>query len=318
MHDSTFSDVMSEVLEIREQYVRDRSVFVEGARMVRILRALGATDEDLEKIRLVSDNLSPDPTLPFRESKNGRFCFDFDRSAAYRLESQPFALSAEEDFVRHDSGQTRVFEEIGDDLQGNTAFQALLAFKSLVFREVPTAPRPKLDYGNPSWICTVFNLRTISTPDLVGEPALEGVHSDGVDHTMTTFLGCTNMTDDSAVTFLHDMREKNATRWNETDPELVLGQCRHRHFLDTLIVVDHERKHSLSPVSAVDERQPATRDMLIFFTRKPVLEGHISHPYDSLKAHDRLPMVIGLPSPAARGELVGAGGPVAGGTARWA
>lgn len=317
MHDSTFSDAMSEVLKIREQYVRDRSVFVKGARMVRILRALGATDEDLKKIKLVSDNLSPDPTLPFRESKNGRFCFDLDHSLAYRLEFQPFALSTEEDFVRHDSGQTRIFDEIGNDLQGNSAFRALLAFKSMIFRGVPTAARPKLDYDNPSWICTVFNLRTISTPDLLGEPALEGVHSDGVDHTMTTFLGSENMTDDSAVTFLHDMREINATRWNDTDPELVLGQCRHRHFLDTLIVVDHERKHSLSPVSAVDERLPATRDMLIFFTRKPVLQGHISHPYDSLEAHDRLPMTIDLPSPVAERELVGAAVPVAGGAVRW-
>ncbi|AKN70373.1 hypothetical protein QR97_11480 [Streptomyces sp. PBH53] len=315
MHDSTFSDAMSEVLEIREHYVRDRAVFVAGARMARVLRALGATDEDLEKLKLVSDHLAPDPTLPFRESKNGRFCFDFDRSRAYRLEFQPFALSAEEDFVRHDSGQTRVFEEIGDDLQGNSAFQALLAFKSLIFRGTTTVPRPKLDYDNPSWICTVFNLRTISTPDLVGEPALEGVHSDGVDHTMTTFLGSENMTADSAVTFLHDMREKNATRWNETDPELVVGRHQHRHFLDTLIVVDHERKHSLSPVSAVDERLPATRDMLIFFTRKPVLEGHISYPYDSLRAHDRLPTVIELPAPATERTLVGAGAPAAGGMA---
>lgn len=317
MHDSTFSDAMSEILEIREQYDRDRSVFVDGTRMTRILRALGATDEDLAKIKLVSENLPPDPTLPFRESRNGRFCFDTDRSRAYRLEFQPFALSAEEDFVRHDSGQPRVFEEIGSDLQENSAFRALLVFKSLVFRGVTTEPRPKLDYDNPSWICTVFNLRTISTPDLVGEPALEGVHSDGVDHTMTTFLGSDNMTADSAVTFLHDMREKNATRWNETDPELVLGQRRHRHFLDTLIVVDHERKHSLSPVSAVDKRLPATRDMLIFFTRKPVVEGHISHPYDSLKAHGRLPMAIDLPSLPSEGELAGAGAPVGGGMTQW-
>lgn len=318
MHDSTISDAISEALEIRNEYIRDRAVFIDGSRMMRILQGLGATDDDLEKIKLVSDSLPPDPTLPFRKSKNGRFCFDLDQASAFRLEFQPFALSVEEDFVRHDSGQTRVFEEIADDLQQNSAFQALLAFKSLIFREVATTPRPKLDYGNPSWICTVFNLRTISTPGLVGEPALEGVHSDGVDHTMTTFLGSENMSADSAVTFLHDMQEKNAARWNETDPELVLGQYRHRHFLDTLIVVDHERKHSLSPVSAVDDRLPATRDMLIFFTRKPVLEGHISHPYDSLKAHEQLPLAIGLPLSPVERELVGAGLPDAGGLAQWA
>ncbi|MEU2957157.1 2OG-Fe dioxygenase family protein [Streptomyces xanthochromogenes] len=295
MYDFTLSDAMSEIMEIKAQYISERSVFVEGARMIPLLKALGATDVDLERIKLVSDDLPKDPTLPFRESRNGRFCFDFENSRVYRLEAQPFALSAEEDFVRHDSGQTRVFEEVGDNLQLNTALQALLVFKSLVFHGVATAHRPKLDYNSPGWICTLFNLRTISTPELQGEPALEGVHSDGVDHTMTTFLGSQNMTPGSAVTFLHDMREKNATRWNETDPELVLGERGHRHFLDTLMVVDHERKHSLSPVEAVDTTRTATRDMLIFFTRKPVLEGHISHPYDSLTAHERLPMTVELP-----------------------
>lgn len=297
MNDLTFNDAVPEILEIREHYARERSVFIEGDRMVKILKALGATPEDLEKIKLVSDDLPKDPTLPFRESKNGRFCFDLDNFRAYRLEFQPFALSVEEDFVRHDSGQTRIFEEIGNDLQLNSALQALLAFKSLIIRGLRTARRPKLDYASTEWICTLFNLRTISSPELQGEPALEGVHSDGVDHTMTTFLGSRNMTDDSAVTFLHSMQEENGTRWNHTNRELALGRYQHRHFLDTMIVVDHERKHSLSPVTAVDEGSPATRDMLIFFTRKPVTEGHISYPYDSLQAHEELPMALELPRP---------------------
>ncbi|KAJ5889083.1 hypothetical protein N7495_009124 [Penicillium taxi] len=118
--------------------------------------------------------------------------------------------------------------------------------------------------------CTLFNLRTVTNKDLVGEPALEGVHSDGVDFTMTTFLGSENMTSDSAVTFLHDMRAKNALRWDEVNPVHTMGSYQHRDFLDTLLFVDHERKHSLSPVHAVDPAWPATRDMLIFFTRKPV------------------------------------------------
>ncbi|MGW1194274.1 2OG-Fe dioxygenase family protein [Streptomyces sp. NPDC002536] len=287
-------DALSEILDIRADYIAGRSVFVTGDRMAGLLKALGATPEDLEKLKRVSDDLREDPTLPFRRSKNGRFCFDFKDLRAFRLEFQPFALSAEEDFVRHDSGKARVFHEIGDDLQQNTALQALFVFKSLMIHGVSTARRPKLDYGSDNWICTLFNLRTITTPDLVGEPALEGVHSDGVDHTMTTFLGSDNMTDDSAVTFLHDMQERNATRWDETDPRLVLGRRQHRAFLDTLLVVDHERKHSLSPVAAADPGRAATRDMLIFFTRKPALSGHISHPYDSLRPHEALPMSVDL------------------------
>jgi len=81
------------------------------------------------------------------------------------------------------------------------------------------------------------------------------------------------------------------------DPELIVGKYRHRHFLDTILIVDHERKHSLSPVIAGDPRATSTRDMLIFFTRKPADEGHVSYPYDSFARHTSLPMSIDLMPP---------------------
>jgi hypothetical protein len=165
-----------------------------------------------------------DPTLPFRKSKNGCFCFNIKNGRIDRLEFQPFILSADEDFVRHDSGQVREFVEIGNDLQLNSVLQALLRFNALMIQDVNIVQRSKLDYDSSNWVCTLFNLRTVTTPDLVGEPALEGVHSDGVDHTMTTLLGSENMTSDSAITFLHDMREQNGTRCDDVDPELVVGK----------------------------------------------------------------------------------------------
>ncbi|KAJ6133777.1 hypothetical protein N7523_000099 [Penicillium sp. IBT 18751x] len=285
---------IADLILLREEFIKNRLIFVKGDRLIPILKVLGATDKDLEKMKTVSDTLRDDPTLPFRKSKNGRFCFDFEQSQVRRLEFQPFALSVEEDFVRHDSGQIRKFQEVDEDLQGNSTLHALFVFKALIFRGVPIKQRPKLNYDTENFVCTLFNLRTVTNKDLVGEPALEGVHSDGVDFTMTTFLGSENMTSDSAVTFVHDMRAKNALRWDEVDPAHTLGSHQHRDFLDTLLFVDHERKHSLSPVHAVDPACPATRDMLIFFTRKPVVEGHISHPYDSLNSHPSLPMRVEL------------------------
>ena len=73
--------------------------------------------------------------------------------------------------------------------------------------------------------------------------------------------------------------------WNEADPGLLLGRFRHRRFLDTLLIADGEAKHSLSPVVAGDAGAAATRDMLIFFTRKPAAPGHVSYPFDSLEDH---------------------------------
>ncbi|GIC84256.1 2OG-Fe dioxygenase family protein [Aspergillus udagawae] len=294
MLDPNFYKGISKIMRLRQSYIKDRSIFIEGRVMASILKHLGARDDDFRALQDVNDINIGDPTLPFRKSRNGRFCFDLNTRSVRRLEFQPFALSAEEDFVRHDSDMIRVFDEIGNDIQLNTVFQALLVFKAIMFHGVMTKMRPRLDYGQHKWVCTLFALRTVTTPALLGEPALEGVHTDGVDHTMTTFLKSDNMAPNSAATFLHDMRETTGIRLNESKPELIRGNAQHRHFLDTILIVDHELKHSLSPVYAVDSAREAYRDMLIFFTRKPVTESHISAGIDSLRPHKGMPMEVPL------------------------
>lgn len=285
------------IMKIRKRYLEERFVFVEGAEMVPLLAQLGATQADFARLQQVSDRLYKDPTLPFRRSRNGRFCFDMEAKKLRRLEFQPFALSLEEDFKRHDSGQIRVFDEVEDELQLNTAFQALMVFKAAVIHGVETTFRDKLNYDTKKWVCTLFNLRTVTTPNLLGEPALEGVHSDGVDHTMTTYLGSNNMQPKSAVTYMHEMEETTGISVNDTQTTLIRARAHHRHFLDTLVIVDHEYKHSLSPVYAIDPTREATRDMLIFFTRRPVVDGHISSRMDSLKPHEELRMEIPIFAP---------------------
>ncbi|OOS04625.1 hypothetical protein SAMN02745664_10317 [Moraxella cuniculi DSM 21768] len=276
--------------DIKQTYTKNRFVFINGNDMECILRFFGATKDDLDSIKIVSNSLADDPTLPFRKSKNGRFEINFQEDQVHRLKFQPFILSKEEDFVRYDSGMVRKFRGIGDDLQLNTAFQALLKFKSFMIQDVLVRKRPNLDYSANRYVSTVFNLRTITTPKLLGEPALEGVHSDGVDHTMTVLLDAKNLTQDSAITFVHDIREQNGLRYDECNPDYVLSQVRHTHFLDTLLIIDHERKHSLSPVFLENENHIATRDMLIFFTRKSTLSMHISNTYDSFDKHQELPI----------------------------
>ncbi|OGE57986.1 hypothetical protein PENARI_c001G01021 [Penicillium arizonense] len=289
-----FYEAISRICQLRRKYMEKRTVFVDGEEMVPILKALGARDEDFPRLQAVNNSLVGDPTLPFRKSRNGRFCFDWDTKSVRRLEFQPFALSVGEDFKRHDSDTVRVFDEVDNDLQLNTAFQALMVFKGLMFHGMTVKERPKLDYHSNKWVCTLFALRTVTTPEMLGEPALEGVHTDGVDHTMTTYLRSTNMTPDSAVTFLHDVKEKTGIRLQETAPEMIRARAQHRHFLDTLLIVDNERKHSISPVYAVNASREATRDMLIFFTRKPVTGDHISAGIDSLNPHREM----GLEFPA--------------------
>ncbi|KAK5988951.1 hypothetical protein PT974_10449 [Cladobotryum mycophilum] len=300
VHKSEFYETVAKIMKIRQKYVRDRSVFVESEEMVPLMLGLGAKEEDIPKLQVVSENLYHDPTLPFRRSRNCRFCIDFDTNSVRRLEFQPFALSVEEDFKRYDSGKIRRFDEIQNELQLNSVFQALLVFKSMILHGMTIAHRPKLEYEVNKWVCTLFNLRTFTNKDILGEPALEGVHADGVDHTMTTYLGSNNMRADSAATYMHSMDEKTGIRFEEMNPMHLLSRVQHKSFLDTLLIVDHERKHSLSPVFPIDKTKEATRDMLIFFTRKPVEKTHISGNIDSLKPHKELPMEVPIFVPGSR------------------
>lgn len=289
-----FYETIGKIMKLREKYLRDRSIFVESADMIDIVLGLGAKEADLPKMEKVSDHLYHDPTLPFRLTRNSRFCLDFDTHTIRRLEFQPFVLTVEEDFNRYDSGAIRRFDEVENELQLNSVFQALFAFKAMIIHGIEIAHRPKLEYGINKWVCTLFNLRTVTTPHILGEPALEGVHSDGVDHTMTTFLGSYNMSDNSAATFMHDMDEKTGIPLEEIKPKHLLARVQHKRLLDTLVIVDHERKHSLSAVYPVDETKEAHRDMLVFFTRKPVERTHVSGSIDSLTPHKELPMEVPL------------------------
>jgi len=277
---------------VAEAYAQQRFVFIPGAIMRGFLMDLGALKNDFASLPAIGDNLPSDPTLVFRRSRNARYIFDYERSMIYRGKFQPFMLSESEDFVRHDSGTERRFRGVDDSLQLNTAFQALLRFKSSFVKTVDAVPRRSTDHSQPRKVCTVFHLRTITTPQLVGEPALEGVHSDGVEHTMTTMIGSGNMLRGSAETSLHYNKQTTGMRHDQVDPEWAIERRSHADLLDTLLIVDSERKHSLSPLRAQDGRIAAHRDMLILFTRSLATTGHASARFDSTEPHPDLPLEL--------------------------
>ncbi|WP_084728180.1 2OG-Fe dioxygenase family protein [Yersinia nurmii] len=262
--------------------------------MKDILLELGAEPSDFAKLESVSAHLLSDPTLPFRQSKAGRFCFNFDDAKIERIEFQPFVLSTEDEFIRHDSGKIRHFRGIGDDLQLNTVFQALIKAKAYLIEGVTVIPRTKLNQASNQHLCTVFNLRTTTSPTIIGEPTSEGVHSDGCDHTMTIFLGSNNIADDSAKTFIHDMKQTTGLKHNDINKDLIVTEFQHKNFLDTLLFADNEKKHSLTPVIAKDKTKNSTRDMLILLTRKPLKKEHIHYKYDSFNSHMEVPLRINM------------------------
>lgn len=291
------TEVVSELVDVREEYRRLGWVFLPGDRVLDWLTTLGVGREEIASLPGYWEDLRPDPTLGFRRSRNGRFWSDPARKVVYRGVDQPFVLTDGEDFVRHDSGRKRVFASLDAGFSHGAAVRGLLAIKDFLIRGEVPVHRPNLDYTDPRSVTTAFALRTVTDAGRQGHPALEGVHADGVDHTMTTLIAAANMTPLSAVTFLHDNAERTGIPWQEARERYVRGQVRHRGFLDTLLVRDASFKHSLTPVTAEDPHTRATRDMLILFTRKPAAEPHPSAALDSadpMPGHRTSPL---LPEP---------------------
>lgn len=295
-YNADFYKSIAAIMELRRSYLENRYIFVRGDDMVPILKGLGARDVDFQSVREISDLTGPDPTLDYRTVTYGRYCIDAETRSVRRLETQPYTLTVQEDYKRHDSGVQRTFDEAPDEMQGNTVVQALMLFKAMVIQRVPVSPRDGLDYSSASWITILFNARTHTARHrgIHGEPALEGVHSDGSDHSMTVFLGSDNMQPDSAVTFLHDNQERTGVQTCETDPTLIHGRVQHRNPLDTLLFVDHDFKHSVTSLHQQDARREATRDMLVVFTRRPKVEGHVSGYADTFELHPTAPLHLPL------------------------
>ncbi|MCU4677550.1 2OG-Fe dioxygenase family protein [Catenovulum sp. 2E275] len=134
--------IYQRISSIKLQYLKNRCVFIPSDEMISILKGMGSTDADLAILKDAGDKLVQDPTLDFRKSRNGRYCYDPANKNLYRTEFQPFILSKEEDFVRHDSNTVRKFRGLSECLQNNTAFQNLLIFKHLICHDIHIKQRP--------------------------------------------------------------------------------------------------------------------------------------------------------------------------------
>ncbi|MZI95513.1 hypothetical protein F9817_20245 [Vibrio sp. CAIM 722] len=78
------------IRKIKENYINHRSAFVPGAQLLNILVEFGANPADINEMKDISEQLFNDPTLSFRRSRNGRFCYDLENECCYRTEFQPF------------------------------------------------------------------------------------------------------------------------------------------------------------------------------------------------------------------------------------
>lgn len=286
--------LINKISEIRKEYKNNKYVFIPQDIVIDLIKQLGAEEKDINALMEYGDYLAQDPTLSFRHSRTGRYLFDNDIATISRLEYQPFVLTEEDGFIREDSGAQRHFRALDDRWQSNTAYQALLKFKMLLIQGNTFTPRHLTDQNSPKSISTVFHLRLIAQPDSLSELSIEGVHKDGVDHTMIVMMNKNNVKDNTGALRVHSPKEAIGTPWQEINPENVLYEHNNAQYLDVLLIADNELNHSGTPIFTHDNKNQAYQDFIVLLSRYPTVDSHPSHKFDSMNSHPDLPLTLYL------------------------
>lgn len=285
---------INKISEIRKEYKNNKYVFIPQDIVIDLIKQLGAEEKDINALMEYGDYLAQDPTLSFRHSRTGRYLFDNDIATISRLEYQPFVLTEEDGFIREDSGAQRHFRALDDRWQSNTAYQALLKLKMLLIQGNTFTPRHLTDQNSPKSISTVFHLRLIAQPDSLSELSIEGVHKDGVDHTMIVMMNKNNVKDNTGALRVHSPKEAIGTPWQEINPENVLYEHNNAQYLDVLLIADNELNHSGTPIFTHDNKNQAYQDFIVLLSRYPTVDSHPSHKFDSMNSHPDLPLTLYL------------------------
>lgn len=286
--------LINKISEIRKEYKNNKYVFIPQNIVIDLIKQLGAEEKDINTLMEYGDYLAQDPTLSFRHSRTGRYLFDNDIETISRLEYQPFVLTEEDGFIREDSGAQRHFRALDDRWQSNTAYQALLKLKMLLIQGNTFTPRHLTVQNSPKSISTVFHLRLIAQPDSLSELSIEGVHKDGVDHTMIVMMNKNNVKDNTGALRVHSPKEAIGTPWQEINPENVLYEHNNAQYLDVLLIADNELNHSGTPIFTHDNKNQAYQDFIVLLSRYPTVDTHPSHKFDSMNAHPDLPLTLYL------------------------
>ncbi|OAT26759.1 2OG-Fe dioxygenase family protein [Proteus myxofaciens] len=286
--------LIDKIQKIKEEYKKNKYVFISQNTVIELIKGLGAQDKDINELSEYGDYLAQDPTLSFRHSRTGRYLFDNEEKNISRLEYQPFVLTKEDGFIREDSGAKRHFRAIDDRWQFNTAYQALLKLKMLLIQDNHFTPRHTSNAKSSKLLSTVFHLRLIAQPDSLSELSIEGVHQDGVDHTMIIMANKNNVKNNSGAIRVHTTEEPIGTPWQDVNPSNILYEHNNAQYLDILLVADNELNHSGTPIFTDDNKKSAYQDFIIMLSRHPRVESHPSYQFDSTNLHPDLPLTVQL------------------------
>ena len=153
------------------------------------------------------------------------------------------------DYNPLNGGIERWFEPATDAVARHPALTAILRTSQALFdRMTPADMRPA------AWHVELHQFRIEAHPGEAGRPTPEGMHRDGVDWVLVLMVRRENIA--SGETTIYDLVKRPLGSFTLTEP------------LDAALVDDSRLYHGVTPVTPLDPRLPAYRDVLVVTFRR--------------------------------------------------
>jgi hypothetical protein len=174
----------------------------------------------------------------FRLRRYGRYWWSPAEDALTTLPHEPYFQPEGEN--AYAGGIVRDFAPLLPATEDNPFIHALVR---ATFACLPVATRQ-----GKTWEVRIHQIRIVTTPEVPGLPAPEGIHQDGTDFLTLHLVRRHNIAGGEST--IYDLDRKPIQRYTMREP------------LDSLILEDPRIMHSVTPVHSADGRNLGTRDML--------------------------------------------------------
>lgn len=153
------------------------------------------------------------------------------------------------DYNALNGGIERWFQPFADEIATHSCLMALLMHSHHIFNQLtPIQLRPT------SWHVECHQFRIEARDGKMGKPTPEGLHRDGVDWVLVALINRVNIAE--GVTTVHDAHRQPMGSFTLVNP------------LDAAYVDDARVYHGVTPVSVIDPKLPAFRDVLVITYRR--------------------------------------------------
>jgi hypothetical protein len=186
----------------------------------------------------------------FRRRRYGRFYWSSVSDELLPLPVEPYFQPEAENVYA--GGVERAFAPLLPHTASNPFLGAMARF---IFTQLPLTPEKR----GQTWEVRIHQIRIVTSPQEIGEPAPEGIHQDGTDFLTLHMVRRENIA--GGETTIYDLERRPLRSYTMREP------------LDSFVLEDPRILHGVTPVRPADVMTVGVRDLLgLDFILNPNLE----------------------------------------------